>query len=468
MHIAGHPYQVLTPKEVDLIDRSARQILDKVGMEIQNDGLLHRLADFGLKVDFQEQRARFPGSIVDRWLAECEHYDWENHIPHVTSQAGVYHGKFHDPLTGQLFPWDEEKLIYYFKLARRMPNIGSAQMLGCRLSCPPKLEALFERYYCWKYGANPGSSIYEDDICPYLLELYELRAAQTGLPLKDVFDGTVYLQPPLKLGQHEAYQIEWFLEKGLRVGIGDMYAMGASAPVTLAGAVTLNLAEQFALSIVNWALFEEKHFHIHASIAPMDMRTMVHAFGRPEMAVANVMTVQLARHYRAAFGGHAALTDAKFPSPESGAQKAMTGAVTLLAGGNLWVDAGLLSTDEIYSPIQLILDNELISALKQFVYEFEINEESIGLETIFETGPGHQFLDKDHTAHYFRTEHYQPKIWTRTMLAPWLEEGAKLDIDRARELALSIWKEGPDPVELTEAHEKEILALIARAEKALI
>lgn len=467
MHIAGHPYQVLTTKEIDLIDRSARQILEKVGMEIQNDGLLRRLAEFGLIVDFQDQRVRFPNNIIDRWLAECEQYDWENHSPQVSSQAGVYHGKFHDPFTGQLFPWDEEKLIYYFKLARQMPNIGTAQMLGCRLPCPPKLEALYERYYCWKYGATPGSSIYEDEICPYLLELYELRAAQTGLPLEVVFDGTVYLQPPLKLGKHEAYQVEWFLNKGLRVGIGDMYAMGASAPATLAGAVTLNLAENFALRIINWALFGEKRFHIHSSIAPMDMRTMVHAFGRPEMAVANVMSAQLARHYRASFNGHAALTDAKFPSPESSAQKAMTGAITLLAGGNLWVDAGLLSTDEIYSPIQLILDNELISALKRFVFEFEVSEKSIGLDTIIETGPGHQFLDKDHTAHYYRTEHFQPKMWTRSMLAPWLEEGAKLDVDRARELAISVWNDGPDPLGLTETHDQEIRALISRANQAL-
>jgi trimethylamine--corrinoid protein Co-methyltransferase len=300
-----------------------------------------------------------------------------------------------------------------------------------------------------------------------LLDLYELRASQSGLPLQDVFDGTVYLQPPLKLGRHEAYQVEWFLEKGLRVGIGDMYAMGASAPATLAGAVTLNLAEQFALRIINWALFNDTNFHLHASIAPMDMRTMVHAFGRPEMAVANVMTVQLARHYLASFGGHAALTDAKLPSPESGAQKAMTGAVTLLAGGSLWVDAGLLSMDEIYSPIQLILDDELVSALKRFVADFEISEESIGLETILEAGPGHQYLAEDHTAQYFRKEHWQPKMWTRTMLAPWLEEGSKLDIDRAREFALAVWEEDPDPVQLSESHEKDILKIIAKAEKAL-
>lgn len=467
MRIAGHPYQVLTQDELALIHNSAMRILDEVGLLIQNQSLLQRLADFGLRVDFSSERAFFPPAIVQRWLEVCDKYDWGTHIPKVTSQAGVYHGKFHDPRSGELLPWDERRLAYYFKLARRLPEVGSAQMLGCRLPCPPKLEALYERYYCWKYGATPGSSIYADEICPYLLELYELRAAQLGLPLKEVFDATVYLQPPLKLGRHEAYQVAWFLERGLRVGIGDMYAMGASAPVTLAGAVTLNLAEQFALNILNWALFGDTTFHIHASIAPMDMRTMVHAFGRPEMAVANVMTVQLARHYSASFGGHAALTDAKLPSPESGAQKALTGAATLLAGGSLWVDAGLLSADEIYSPIQLVLDNELIAALKRLVYDFTVSEESIGLATILEAGPGKQYLDSDHTARHFRNEHWQPKMWTRTMLAPWLEEGGKLDVDRARDFALAVWDEAPDPPQLSETEERDLLQLIHKAQQAL-
>jgi trimethylamine---corrinoid protein Co-methyltransferase len=467
MHIAGHPYQVLTNQEVNLIHSSAMRILAEMGMQVQNETLLRRLADFGLPVNLNEERVRFPQPIVERWLAECEHYDWENHTPSVSSQAGVYHGKFHDPATGQLLPWDEQKVIYYFKLARRLSNVGMATMLGCRMSCPPALEPLYERYYCWKYGANPGSSIYSDEICPYLLELYELRAIQQGQPLHEVFDGTIYLQPPLKLGRHEAYQVEWFLQKGLRVGIGDMFAMGASAPATLAGAVTLAIAEQFALRILNWALFGETGFHIGFSIAPMDMRTMLHAFGRPEMAIANVMGAQMARFYGASFSGHCALTDAKYPSPESGAQKALTGAITLLAGGSLWLDAGLLSTDEIYSPIQLVLDNELLSALKRLVYDFEISEDSIGLDAIFETGPGKQFLDKDHTLKYYRTEHWQPRMWTRTLYTAWMEEGGKLDIDKARDFALAVGQEEPDPPFLTSYQEADLLQLISRASRAL-
>ena len=147
-------------------------------------------------------------------------------------------------------------------------------MLGCRLPVPGPLEPLYERYYCWKHGAADSGSIHRDELCPYLLELYQALADERGLPLEQVFHGTVYLVPPLKLGRHEAYQVAYFWERGLQVRIGDSYALGATAPAT-AGAVTLNLAEQLALRILNWALLGEKRFHLGSSISVMDMRTLI-------------------------------------------------------------------------------------------------------------------------------------------------------------------------------------------------
>ena len=140
---------------------------------------------------------------------------------------------------------------------------------------------------------------------------------------------------------------------------------------------------------------------------------------------------------------------------------------TLLAGGSFWMDAGLLSTDEVYSPIQMILDNELLSALKQFAKSFEVTEESISLETIFEAGPGGGFIDKMHTARNFRAELWQPKIWSRTMLGPWRETGSKLDVDLAREIALNVQDRASEYHGLNEADERNILDLIAKANKEL-
>ena len=67
--------------------------------------------------------------------------------------------------------------------------------------------------------------------------------AHAGLPLAEVFNGTVYLVPPLRLGYQEAEQVVWFADRGLRVNIGGgMAPGGATAPITLAGMVTLTIA----------------------------------------------------------------------------------------------------------------------------------------------------------------------------------------------------------------------------------
>jgi trimethylamine---corrinoid protein Co-methyltransferase len=467
MRIAGHPYEVLTTVEIELLHNSALRILSEMGMEIQNEQLLKDLADFGLMVDLQEQRVRFPEKVVVNFLSEVDKYDWDNHVPKVSGSAGLYHGLFHDPASGELLPWTEARLAFYIALARQLEHIEGVSMLGNRLPGPPNLEPLYERYYCWKHGAREGGSIYLDELCPYLYELYQIRADHLGVPIQEVFDATVYLVPPMKLGTHEAYQVQYFRERGLKVGIGDMFALGGTAPVTYASAVSLNWAENIALAILDWAWFGVKRLHLGTSIAAMDMKTMIYPFGRPAMAISAVISAQIARHFGVSFSGHGGLSDSKLPSVESGAQKAYTAVPTLMAGGSFWMDAGLLSIDEVYSPIQMILDNELLSALKQFTKSFEISEESISLETIFEAGPGGGFIDKLHTARNFRTELWEPKIWSRTMLGSWKAAGSKLDVDIAREIALDLQNNTPEYHGLEADHERDILTLIKKANQIL-
>lgn len=468
MQAAGHCYNVLSTTEVERIHHSAQRILSEMGMEIQNEALLARLAEAGCTVDRSKDRVTFPEKFVETYLTQARKHDWEQHIPTVNASAGVYHGRFHDPWEKALVPWDEDKLALYFALARSLEHIRTAQMLGCRLPVPGPLEPLYERYYCWKFGAQEGSSIYLDEICPYLLELYQMRAAETGKTVSDVFRGTVYLVPAMKLGRHEAHQVLYFMEHGLRVRIGgSMLTMGADAPVTLAGAVTLNLAEQLALRLLNWVLWDDTSFHLSSSLAALDMRTMIRPFGRPEMAVANLMMAQMARFYGASFSGHSGLSDAKLPSVEAGAQKAVSAVATLLAGGSFWMDAGLLGIDEVCSPIQLVLDNEFLSALKRFTHPFDVDEEAIALDLILRTGPGGQYLDKMHTASHFRKEHWNPNIWSRRMLQTWMEEERKIDSDLALEVVEKARQGNYQEAHISQEFDQAIRSLIEHANQKL-
>ncbi len=467
MRVAANTFGGLSQDEIAAIHHNVLRILAEVGMLIENPDLLGALADFGGFVDHEAQMVRFSPAFVERFLAESERFDWDHATPQVSARAGVYLGYYHVPGTDRLEPWTLPHLLDYFHVARRLEHISGAGLLGCPLGVPAHLEPLYERLYAWKYGVEEHGTIQVTECCPYILEMTRIYADTLSRPLADVFRGTVYLASPLRLARNEAEQVAYFWKRGLRVRIGNMLSAGGTAPVTLAGAVTLNLAEQLLINLIERALFGERRLHLSCSVSVLDMSTLIYPYGRPEMAITNLMTAQLARFYGASFSGHCGLADAKLPSVEAGAQKALTAIPTLLLGGSAHLDAGLLSIDQVFSPIQMILDNEFIGALHCFTREYQVDDDAIGFEVIRELGPGKIFLGTEHTARFFRSEHWQPQIWSRQMVEPWMRNGRKLDVEFALERYHEIAAEPSDPPKLSERVERDLLAVIEVARQRL-
>ncbi len=466
MRITGHNIDVLSSKEIGTIHWGVLKILKKVGIKIENNTILEVLDEFGAEVDYSNKRARFTPGFVEQFISDSKKIDWAKITPRVNSLAGVYHGMYHSPISGKLESWTENALIDYFNLPRYLEYIDGVGMLGCPLALSSKLGPLYERYYCWKYGAKEGGSIHLNDLCPYIFDLYQIKSQYESQPLPKIFRGVVYLIPLLKLGRHEAHQFIYFWEKGLEVHIGPpLLAAGATAPVTLSGAVTLSIAENLVLGIIRRAFFDDKTFGISSSISVFDMRTMIRPYGRPEMAITNLMAAQMARYYGASFSGHCGLADAKLPSCEAGMQKALTAIPTLLAGGQVSIDAGLLSIDEVCSPIQMILDNEFIGALERFTKEFEVTEEAIGVDEICKAGTGGNFIATLHTAKRFRDEHWEPRIWSREMTIPWLKGSRTLDVDRARKCYSNLNLSTERHSRISTDFEKDLMGVITKAKK---
>jgi trimethylamine--corrinoid protein Co-methyltransferase len=203
-------------------------------------------------------------------------------------------------------------------------------------------------------------------------------------------------------------------------------------------------------------------------VSPLDMRTGIYACGRPEKEICNVAMVQMARRYGASYRGHTGHSDAKRPSVEAGFQRALNSIPTLMACGHTTISCGQLSVDEVFSPLQLIIDDEMVSALKRFMRGFEVNEETLALEVIREVGPGGNFLATDHTASHFRSELWEPRVFEREMLSGWERSGAKTDTDKALDIFREIIQRDPPPVHVSEATERTLLQMIQKASGAPI
>ncbi|MFH1709102.1 MAG: trimethylamine methyltransferase family protein [Planctomycetota bacterium] len=130
----------------------------------------------------------------------------------------------------------------------------------------------------------------------------EYMAGATNRPVKDYFRGMVFLTSTLTLPKSEAEQFMYFAEKGWYVSICNMTSAGGTAPVMLAGALALHLAQVTFANIADRIFYGGKGHGLYSGIAPYDMRTLMYAYGRPEIPIMGLMAADMARHYGVSCG----------------------------------------------------------------------------------------------------------------------------------------------------------------------
>jgi hypothetical protein len=68
---------------------------------------------------------------------------------------------------------------------------------------------------------------------------------------------------------------------------------------------------------------------------------------------------------------------------------------------------------------------------------------------------------------YLRQEQWQPALWSRQMLRPWMESKDGLDADKARQVALDLQSRGLPPSDMSPELESEVLTVIEKARRIL-
>lgn len=433
-------------------------LLSEKGAEIENRYLIERLDAYGARVDGSV--ITFPPELTQAVLSESKS-TMKPSARRVTAAAEIYQG-WYLSLRGEYAPTAEKQLLEYKKLSMYLPGIDGISMLGCPITeVPPALQPLYEKLYCWKWGIGGGSALWESALLDRIYALWQVHAGYLGVPVESIFQGAVYMLSPLKLGHLEAEHLEYFARRGLRVHVGTMGSIGATAPVTRAGAMALQLAEQLFTTHLMRALWGQGKLRGGNALAVMDMRSMSFRYGRPEINALTLATGALAKHLGLPETYHTGLTDAKAPSFEAGVQKATSALMAAMTGGHGHIAAGLLSVDEVFSPVQMALDGELCEFLNRSLLEEEVTDESLALEVLLEVDHGQSFIDQEHTAMNMRSSLWQPNLFSRDMYVAWRDGGAKLDVDYAREKCLAILNDEPPLAPLiSEAEERELQKIL--------
>ena len=211
---------------------------------------------------------------------------------------------------------------------------------------------------------------------------------------------------------------------------------GAMAPVTLAGALTLQHAEALAGLTLTQAVKPGAPVMYGAFTSNVDMKSGAPAFGTPEYFKSAVASGQLARHvglpYRSSAPNASNAVDAQatYETMMSMFGAVMGGCNVLLHAAG-WLEGGLTASKE-----KFILDVEVLQMLAETFQPLVVDDDEIGLPAIADTPPGGHFFGGAHTLSRYRTAFYEPLVSDWANFGQWTEEGSRDATTRANE----VWK----------------------------
>jgi len=209
---------------------------------------------------------------------------------------------------------------------------------------------------------------------------------------------------------------------------------GATAPVTLAGDVVVQVVDTLA-GVMLAQLANPGTPTLYGSVASItDLRDMKYLSGAVEMGLLNAAAAQMAQFYRLPYYATAGMSDAKVNDAQAGYESALTVLLVALAGGNLIHDAaGFLEFCLTASYDKLVIDNEILGMVMRAVEGIRVDEETLAFDLMKEAGPGGQFVTARHTRRHMRTEQYRPRLSDREDRERWNAQGGRDARARAAE-----------------------------------
>ena len=213
---------------------------------------------------------------------------------------------------------------------------------------------------------------------------------------------------------------------------------GASAPVTLAGAITVGNAEALSGLVMHQLRAKGAPIVSGFGMSTMDMRTSTCIYGCPEYRLALSACADLYHYYGLPMWGTAGVSDANCLDQQAGMEWAISIMVDTMHGANLVHDIGYLGQGLIGHAGGLVMCDEIISYVKRFARGFALDDAHIGLDVIREVGPGGEFLSAAQTMEMFKAEHWRPDTCNRDNPDTWLMKGrkdwAEMCTEKAREI----------------------------------
>jgi len=476
--ITGEYWKLHDDATLRKLDAAAVGLLETGGVRVHHEGLLKQLEGAGCRVAWNEGRAYIPERLIREALSALGARPGETvQIPvGFNPQRHMTHGGSHP----HILEWPScRRRLATRKDARDMAMMAHVleefESVGKVLTCcevDQRVEPLWAALEMSQITNKPiyGGEILHAEYIEPLVRMGEVLSARPGdTRLVAACD---FFIPPLIFDRQQA---ECFLEKrrfGMPNVPGSMPVSGLSGPVTIAGTVTIVLAELLAGWVFGYVVRPDLPARGIAASGSFDMKSACVSFGSPEALLQDAAAVQVCRRlYGIPVWAATTYVDCKRPGLEATFQKMLPLVSMAFGTGHSVGGDGLLSAGQDYSPVQQMLDHEMTKAVERFLGHYEVTDETVTTDLILQVMRAEtaSFLEASHTAQHYRREQWYPRWFDRSL---WRADEIERDsehrmlsaIDRYCRDAIAQY----EPPDLDQACIRELRRIYEAAERSLL
>ena len=354
------------------------------------------------------------------------------------------------------------RLTQHFDVLHMLPPLIEPQDVPTNLRHYATLEAQLTLSDKFPFIFSRGT--------PQVMESFEMLRDFRGLSDDEFRDGVhcytiINTNSPRQIDIPMAQGLIDFARAGQVSIVTPFTLMGAMAPITVAGALTLSHAEALAAITLTQLVRPGSPVCYGTFTSNVDMKSGAPAFGTPEHFKASLAAGQLARKiglpWRSASGSAANLGDAQAANEtQFGTWGCLLAGATVVIHSAGWLEGGLTVSYE-----KLITDLEVLQMVAELCAETQAGEAEIGLDALAEVQPGGHFFAAGQTMARYQTEFYEPLIADWSNFGTWTERGALDATTRATALWQKILDEDTSPA-IDPDRAEALAAYIARRTEA--
>ena len=437
---------ILGDQMVEQIIAEGFELLMDPGVRVHNEDALGLLGDAGARVDLDSQIAHIPESVVRQAL---ETRPSEFYLYDLDGEPVVHYGgdsvQF-DPGSAAITILDSETeqqrqpvtadFVKFVKLVEAIPQLDAqSTAIICR-DVPEEVGDLYRLYLALNYMRKPiiTGAFRKDTWWTMKDMLVAMAGTEAALAEKPIAVFDVCPSPPLLWSDLTCQNMIDCARYGIPSELVSMPLAGATAPVTLAGAVVQHTAE--CLSGVTICQLAQAGAPIVWGGSPsvFDMREGTTPMGAVGTWMIDSAYTQVGKALGMPTHAYLGMSDAKVVDVQCGLESSGGTILAALAGVNMVSGAGMMDFESCQSYEKLVIDAEIIGMAKRLIGGVEARDEPIALGLMRKLGHRADYLAQTHTLKWFDKEFYIPSaVIDRGSLDAWQRKGAKTAWERAKD-----------------------------------